>query len=73
MANDTKPSESASWHFDQARRAVEFTHIGSTDQADYLKRLAISNHHMAGGLKDLSVALRATYILLEQVNRKLSQ
>jgi hypothetical protein len=72
MANDTRPSESAAYHFDQAKSAVEFATAGG-DTTDYLKRLARSNHSLAAGLKELTVALRATYILLEQVNRKLNQ
>ena len=71
MANDMKPTERATWEFDQAQRAVEFTHAGGDDTVDYLKRLMRSNHSLARGLKELTVALRATYILLEQVNNKL--
>jgi len=74
MANDgMRPTERATWYFDQAKKAVEFAHIGGDDTADYLKRMMRSNHSLAGGLMELTVALRATYILLEQVNNKLKR
>ena len=73
MANDMKPTELAAWNFDQAKNAVQFTHDGGNDPVAYLKRTMLSNHHLASGLKELTVAFRATYLLLEQVNNKLKR
>jgi len=57
MANDgMRPTERATYHLDMAQRAVEFSSIGGVNTADFLKRMMQSNHALAKGLNELTVA-----------------
>ena len=71
MSFEQRPTDSAialfSVSLDYARMAYEDPR-GLDNQ---IKDLAMSQREMAAGLKHLATGLRATYILLEEVNRKL--
>jgi hypothetical protein len=80
-----KPTDLATSHFDSAaRRASEAEGLlgtlkpdgkGGVIQLDKREHgqflLAAAVREMAAGLKHLTVGLRATYIFLEEINRKL--
>ena len=70
MAMD-KPTEIAEDAFQFAKRELQNvkTTLHDKDGLDYHLRSALSN--MCWGLENLSIGLRATYILLEQVQRDL--
>jgi len=63
-----KPTERAQWAFNR----VAGFFGGSTEKAQ-LSHVAFMLQEMSKGLADLSVGLRATYNLLDEVNRKLDQ
>lgn len=69
-----KPTELAEREFHIAYlHAVEAMSVfHSSNQAPFAD-LAMSLKHLAGGLQDLSVGVRATYILLAQVQAQLAQ
>jgi hypothetical protein len=63
-----KPTQKAEWAFN---RAAGFF-VGTPNDVK-LVHLAIMLQEMSKGLSDLSVGLRATYSLLDEVNRKLDR
>jgi hypothetical protein len=63
-----KPTERA----EQAFNRIGAFYGGSTEQAT-LSQVAYMLQEMCKGLSGLSVGLRATYNLLDEVNRKLDQ
>ena len=77
----TRPTESAKTHFDYAVRTAKAAAVtlGKNDLISPNEmQLGNYNHvaavaHMAKGLSDLSVGLRATYILLEEVKNLLER
>jgi hypothetical protein len=48
-------------------------HITLKNQLDGLGSMALALQQTAAGLRDLSVGVRATYVLLEEVKRLLQQ
>ena len=68
MSSPTKTAEDA---FQFAMNTLQNVKTNTTDEVNLNVRSALSN--MAYGLKHLSVGLRATYILLEDVQKELRQ
>jgi hypothetical protein len=70
-----KPTHSAQQHFTQAVDLAGSAARTNPDPNGSVKNIlyymALSLAQIAVGLKDLSFALRATYILLDKVNKKL--
>ena len=73
-----KPTEQAQKHFDYAVRAAKMATQfwekpnptdGDKQLGEYNQATAVA--HLAKGLSELAVGLRATYILLEEVRMKL--
>ena len=64
----SRPTEEAEWAFNRA-----FTFAGPSDDVKSIAGLGIMLKEMAGGLAHLSRGLRATYMLLDQVNSKLDR
>jgi|KBSSwiStaDraftv2_1062776.scaffolds.fasta_scaffold922729_1 hypothetical protein len=63
-----KPTQEAEWAFN---RTGNF--YGGSPENVQLSHLAIMLQEMSKGLANLSIGLRATYNLLDEVNRKLNQ
>jgi hypothetical protein len=63
-----KPSQKAEWAFN---RAAGF--FAGSPKDVQLSHVAYMLQEMSKGLSDLSVGLRATYSLLDEVNRKLDR
>jgi len=63
-----KPTQTAEWTFNR----VSSFYGGSTQDAK-LSQVAYMLQEMSKGLSALSIGLRATYNLLDEVNRKLDQ
>ena len=70
-----KPTENAEYWFRQADHNSSILMFPHRDLSDSDRDFYIGNslHDLAKGLGHLAVGLRATYILLDQVNRKLDQ
>jgi len=71
MSFEQRPTEAAIQLFSLS---LDFARMAGDDPRGVefvLKDLAMSQREMAAGLKHLATGLRATYILLEEVNRKL--
>jgi hypothetical protein len=65
----SRPTEAAEDAFQFAMHELQQVKTTADDQVDLHLRSALSN--MAFGLKNLSVGLRATYMLLEEVQKDL--
>jgi len=65
------PTETAESSFQFAMNVLQQVKTNSNDEVNLYVRSALSN--MAWGLKNLSVGVRATYVLLEQVQKELRQ
>jgi hypothetical protein len=70
--NMTKPTEEAERLFYQAQGATSRGIVSIQNDPAALNILAALSN-ISQGLANLAVGVRATYILLEQVNRKLDQ
>ena len=72
-----RPSEIAHMDFESAgsagMEAYKFANGGSGDKDSYEIRMAQAVTSTAYGLDALATGLRATYILLEEINRKLDR
>jgi hypothetical protein len=70
-----RPSEIAQMDFESAgadgMEAYKFANGGASDKDSYEVRMAQAVTSTAYGLNALATGLRATYILLEEINRKL--
>lgn len=65
-----QPTEFAKMQFDTAARwAQQVVEGNSLNTSEDLKNIAAACRDIAGGLNQLAVGLRATYILLEDVKR----
>ncbi len=64
-----KPTEIAEDAFKFAMHELQQVKYNTTEEVNLHVRSALSN--MAWGLKNLSIGVRATYVLLEQVQRDL--
>jgi hypothetical protein len=65
----TRPTETAEEAFQFAMRELQQVKPGGSDEMGLHERAALSN--IAWGLKNLSIGVRATYVLLEQVQNDL--
>ncbi len=65
----SSPTQTAEDAFQFAMHELQQVKTTTNDQVDIHLRSALSN--MAWGLKNLSIGVRATYILLEEVQRDL--
>jgi hypothetical protein len=74
---EAKPSEKARSSFDRAKTHARMAHSESTSlkgaEQMFRSHLAVSVYELAEGLESLTVGVRATYILLEEVKRMLEQ
>jgi hypothetical protein len=66
----SKASE-ASRLFSYLKMGADNKLVQQTDKERAQVLLADSVHYLAWGMRDLSAGLRATYMLLEEINRKL--
>ena len=66
-----KPTEMAEYNFRSAQSSLTRGILNTTDVTAMDTFAGLQ--HIADGLVNLSVGLRATYMLLEEVNRKLDQ
>ena len=75
--SEKKPTEQARFHFESAKTHGMMAHQLSAkeqgNEAMYKSHTVISLQEIASGLDSLATALRATYILLEEVKRLLEQ
>ncbi len=73
--SDKKPTESARVHFGIAKSHSQMAHqIAAKNQGDegmQKSHMAIAVYELADGMADLATAVRATYILLDEVKRLL--
>jgi hypothetical protein len=66
------PTEYAKVHFNNVKHMAKRIEDSKTD-ADFKQGLASSIDLLAWGLEEMATGVRATYLLLEQVNKKLDQ
>lgn len=69
-----KPTERAKMHLDTAKQFSYKVQISDSDSAlDFRHPLGITLGGISYGLEDMATALRATYMLLERIERKLDR
>ncbi len=68
----TKPTEMAEYNFKSAQSSFTRGVLNAGSNLTAMDTFA-GLQHIADGLVNLSIGLRATYMLLEEVNRKLDQ
>jgi hypothetical protein len=77
IMSEKRPTDSAKIHFGIAQTHSRIAHqIAAKDQGDdgrYKSNVAVAINELSDGLNDLTIGLRATYILLEEVKRLLEQ
>jgi hypothetical protein len=69
-----RPTDVAMAKFELARKEANSAGFAVSGQQDAMARVYMANHAllMAEGMTQLAVALRATYILLEELKRSLA-
>ena len=69
-----RPTESAKMHLQMAKDMAYKVQISDTDGSlDFRHPLGVSLGSIAFALDDMATGMRATYILLEEIKRKLDR
>ncbi len=68
----SKPTETAEYNFKSAQSSFTRGILNAGSDLNAMDTFA-GLQHIADGLVNLAIGLRATYLLLEEVNRKLDQ